>query len=120
MGTGMTALRCTVTLDGRPLPGAKVVFEPEPFLGDEIKTAFSNTNEFGDAGPSIPPEDRPAPNLPGGINFGLYKVRITKDVNGKESLPAIYNTDTTLGYEVAYDDPGMMSNNIVFALKSAN
>ena len=32
-GTGLTTTRCIVTRNGKPLPGAKVVFEPEAFLG---------------------------------------------------------------------------------------
>jgi hypothetical protein len=119
MNTGMTSVRCHITLDGQPLPGATMTLEPEPFLGDEIKTAFATSNPFGDVSPTIPPEDRPDPTLPGGAHFGLYKVRISRIVDGKETLPARYNTETTLGQEVSYDDPGMASNNIRFALKSA-
>lgn len=114
MGTAMVFVSCTVTLDGKPLPGAKVIFEPESFLGSDIKTAFGTTNEAGQAGIVIPPEDRPDPTLPGGIQFGLYKVRITKDgVN----IPARYNTETILGQEVAYDAPSLKNETIVFALK---
>ena len=39
-------------------------------------------------------------------------------VNGKETLPARYNTDTTLGQEVSYDDPGVKNRNVIYALKS--
>jgi hypothetical protein len=118
MRTGMASVRCHITLDGQPLVGAKVVFEPEAFLGDEIKTAFGTTNQFGDAAPTIPPQQRPAPNLPGGAHFGLYKVRISKIVGDKETIPARYNTQTILGQEVSYDDPGMKNNNMAFALKT--
>jgi hypothetical protein len=118
MHTGLASVRCHITLEGQPLAGAKVVFEPESFLGSEIKTAVGTTNQFGDAAPTIPPEERPAPNLPGGAHFGLYKVRISKSVNGRETLPARYNTETILGQEVSYDDPGMKNNNLGFALKS--
>ena len=118
MSTGMTSVRCHITLDGRPLPRATVTLEPEAFLGDEIKSAFATSNPYGDVSPTIPPEDRPDPTLPGGVHFGLYKVRISRIVNGKETLPARYNTETTLGQEVSYDDPGMASNNIRFELQS--
>jgi hypothetical protein len=120
MQTGMTSVRCHVTLDGEPLAGATVRFEPEAFLGDEIKAAVGITNPFGDAAPSIPPQDRPAPNVPGGAHFGLYKVRISKIENGKETIPARYNTDTTLGQEVSYDDPAMKKMGLTFALKSGH
>jgi hypothetical protein len=118
MKTGMTGITCKVTLDGQPIPGAKVVFEPEPFLGDEIKAASSTTNSHGDVSPVVAKEDRPDPSVPGGIYFGFYRVRITRpDQNGKESIPARYNTDTTLGYEVSYDNPAF-SRGHEFALKS--
>ena len=118
MKTGLASVRCHVTLDGRPLAGAKVVFEPETFLGGEVKTATGVTNQYGDAAPTVPPEDRPAPNLPGGVHFGLFKVRISKDANGAEMLPVRYNTETVLGQEISYDDPGMVNNNMTFTLKS--
>jgi hypothetical protein len=115
---GMTSIRCHVTLDGEPLTGATVTFEPEPFLGDEIKAAVGVTNPFGDAAPTIPKEQRPDPKLPGGIHLGLYKVRISKMVNGKETIPARYNAETTLGQEVSNDDPAVQRMNMTFDLKS--
>lgn len=115
---GLASVRCHVTLDGKPLVGAKVVLEPETFLGDEVKTASGETNAYGDVGPSIPPDQRPDPTLPGGAHFGLYKVRISKQAGGKEIVPARYNTATELGQEVSYDDPGMVNGNLHFALTS--
>jgi hypothetical protein len=118
MESGMTSVRCRVTLDGQPLEGAKVIFEPELFLGDEVKAAYGTTNPYGDVAPSIPPEDRPSPDLPGGAHFGLYKVKISKIVDGKETIPPRYNEETILGQEVSYDDPAMKSMNMKFALES--
>jgi hypothetical protein len=118
MRTGLTSVRCHVTLDGQPLAGADVVFEPEAFLGDEIKAALAKTNPYGDAAPTVPPEERPEPDLPGGVHFGLYRVRISKATNGRELLPSRYNSQTILGQEVSYDDPAMQNNNMAFALKS--
>jgi hypothetical protein len=118
MRTALASVRCQVTLDGRPLAGAQVVFEPEPFLGEQIKKASGTTNQLGDAAPTIADEDKPDPKLPGGVHFGLYKVRISKLTNGREIIPARYNTDTILGQEVAYDDPAIKNNNMAFALKS--
>ncbi len=37
---------CRVTMGGRPLSGAIVVFEPEPFLGDVFQTATGTTDEL--------------------------------------------------------------------------
>ena len=118
MRTGLASVRCHVTLDGQPLVGAKVVFDPEPFLGNEIKTAAGTTNQFGDAAPTISAEERPDPTLPGGVHFGLYRVRISKLSAGQEAIPARYNAQTTLGQEVAYDDPEMNANNMSFDLES--
>jgi len=120
MKTGLASVRCQVTLDGRPLADAEVVFEPEPFLGDYVKRASSTTNSLGDVAPTVSKEDRPNPTLPGGVHFGLYKVRVSKVVNGKETIPARYNTETILGQEVSYDDPALISNNMAFALKSGS
>jgi hypothetical protein len=118
MQTGMTNAGCTVTLDGQPLTEAKVTLEPEAFLGDEIKTAFGTTDGRGYTSLSIPKDQRPDPKLPGGTHFGLYKVRVSKIVNSKETIPARYNTETILGQEVSYDDPGMKRNNIRYELKT--
>jgi hypothetical protein len=118
MLTGMTSVACHVALNGQPLAGAKVTLEPEAFLGDEIKAAYGTTNQFGDTSLAIPKEQRPDPKLPGGAHFGLYKVRISKLENGKETIPARYNSETILGQEVSYDDPGMKSNNVQYVLKT--
>jgi hypothetical protein len=120
MQTGMTSMGCRVMLNGQPLVGAKVTLEPEAFLGDEIKPAFGTTNPVGATSLSIPKDQRPDPKLPGGAHFGLYKVRISKVVDGKETIPARYNTETILGQEVSYDDPGMKSNDIRYELKTDN
>jgi hypothetical protein len=120
MKAGLTSVRCKVVMDGEPLGGATVTFDPEPFLGDQVKPATGVTGMTGETMPTIKPEDRHSPKDPGGVQFGLYKVRISKMVNGKESIPARYNTDTTLGQEVAYDDPSIANRNMQFTLKSGN
>ncbi len=115
-GTGLTTVGCRVDLNGRPLGGAEVVFEPEGFLGDGLPTAIGTTNRFGMASPSVPKEKRPTPDSPPGLPLGLYKVRISKMVSGKEMIPSRYNTETTLGQQVSYDDPAIAGNNVVFSL----
>jgi hypothetical protein len=107
-----------VTLNGQPLEGANVVFEPEPFLGDEVKAAYGTTNQYGDVAPSIRPEDLPSPDLPGGAHFGLYKVKISRIVDGKETIPPRYNEQTILGQEVSYDDPAIKSMIVRFDLEN--
>jgi hypothetical protein len=120
MKTALASAPCKVTLDGEPLGGATVTFDPESFLGDEIKHAIGTTNPYGQTSPSVPAEERPDPKSPGGTYFGLYKVRISKMVGGKETIPARYNTQTILGQEISYDDPGVKSLSIVYALKSGS
>ncbi len=85
----------TVYLDGKWLEGATVTFEPEPFLGPSYRSHQGETDRNGDA--VLEAELKGYP----GIYVGLYRVRISKKVNGKEIVPARYNTDTELGREVA-------------------
>jgi len=118
MQTGLASWRCRVTLDGQPLTGARVVLEPEPFLGTHIKQASGDTNPFGDVSPSVAREELPDPSLPGGVHFGLYRVRITKAAGGKESLPSRFNAETNLGCEVAYDEPSMKNNDVRIELET--
>src|SRR4051794_595598 len=59
MKTGMTSVGCHVTFNGLPVEGAKVTLEPEKFLGDEIKTAYGTTDQFGATSLSIPKDQRP-------------------------------------------------------------
>ena len=102
----------TVYLDGRPLEGATVTFEPEPFLGPSYHPHRGQTSSVGAA-----QLDAELQAYPGGIYVGLYRVRISKMVNGTETVPARYNTATELGREVA---GGIRDSreSIVFRLKS--
>jgi len=102
---GRMSGQCLVTYRGEPLSGAKVVFDPEEFLGDEIKPATGTTDEYGMAMISIEtdPDD---PNDVPGIAPGLYLVRITSD---QIDLPPRYNTETVLACEMAQDNMAMQS-----------
>jgi hypothetical protein len=90
---------CRVIYNGRPVANAKVVFDPEEFLGDEIKEATGTTDANGMASVSIAvdPDDESAAR---GVAPGFYLVRITSD---QMNIPAKYNTETTLGCEMAQD-----------------
>jgi hypothetical protein len=109
-GTGGTELGCNVSYQGKPLAGATVVFEPEPYLGSDIQTAEGVTSNYGSANLGIPAEKVPAAlrsiKL---IQYGTFKVRITHPTI---KIPAKYNTETTLGYET---HPGERS--VSFTLK---
>ncbi len=114
-GFGLTTLRARVSLDGQPLEGATVTFLPEEFLGSDIQKAIGNTAKSGSAGMSI--EHPPTPGMRG-VQPGLYRVEISKMVDGKETIPAKYNTQTTLGVEVAQDSATISQGTAVFELKS--
>lgn len=100
---GLTRVMARVQLSGRPLPGAKIHFEPEAFYDGAIQPAEGVTNSKGLARMSIPaellPEDQHGIH---GMHFGTYKVIIT---HPQKVLPAKYNTDTILGYETVVGDP---------------
>jgi hypothetical protein len=115
---GIMPLGMTFTLNGRPLDGATITFEPEPFLGDDIKAAVGETTLGGSAMPSVPADQRPTNDTPAGLALGLYRVHVSKKVNGQETIPARYNTETTLGQEISMDDPAVASQKVRFDLKS--
>ncbi len=86
----------TVYLDGKPLPGATVTYEPEPFLGPSYHPHQGQTDPAG-----ATQLDAELKDFPGSIYVGLYRVRISKKENGRETLPPRYNTESELGCEVA-------------------
>jgi len=95
---GVMSVTCQVRFGGRPLPDAKLVFEPEKFLGENMKAAEAQTDQQGNAMPSIPGGEYP------GMSPGLYKVRVTSD---KVKIPPKYNTETVLAVEIANDSNDM-------------
>jgi hypothetical protein len=88
-----------VTLDGKPLEGALVTWEPEPYLGSNYHPLSGTTRSSGYAAISPALEGFP------GIYPGLYTVRISRKVEGRETIPARYNEKSILGREVAPDVP---------------
>ena len=94
---GRGVVRCFVSRNGQPLPGAEVKFVPEKFLGDDIQTAAGVTDARGLALVHAPPEKGERP----GVTPGFYRVEITKP---GLAVPARYNTNTTLGAEISSDD----------------
>jgi hypothetical protein len=96
--TNRMSVRCIVKHGGRPLPGAKVTFTPEVFLGPDFKPGSGVSDQFGIA--TITPNDGGFPGMPP----GFYRIQVTKD---GEPIPARYNTATVLGHEVAVDAADM-------------
>ena len=92
------AITCSVTLNGLPLEGANLTFVPEKFLGTGIPVAKGVTDK---AGMAVMLSE--GPENVRGVSFGFYRVEISKQQGGRESLPAKYNAQTTLGIEVAQD-----------------
>ncbi len=115
---GLTTFGFAATLDGRPLEGAIVTFEPEAFLGDEIQPAVATTDMLGTGGPSIAKENRPTPTTPPGVSLGIYKVKFSKIVDGQETIPPIYNENTIFGIEVAPDVSDILNRRIRYVLKT--
>lgn len=109
-GTGATQLACVVTYQGKPLSGAKIVLEPEPYLGNDIQPAEGVTSSYGSADVGMPADKAPAAlkdmKL---IQYGTFKVRVTHPTI---AIPAKYNTETTIGYETIPGQP-----TVSFALK---
>jgi hypothetical protein len=102
-GTGGTQLSCLVTYKKKPLGGAEVVLEPEPYLGSEVQTARGTTNGSGSAQLAIPAEYLPSHlQRMKAVHYGTFKVRIT---HPSISIPAKYNTETELGYETEIGNP---------------
>jgi hypothetical protein len=99
----LSRLSATVLLDRRPLGGATIRLVPEPYLGEEIKQAVGTTRKGGSGSVAVADEDLPD-NQKGirGIHSGTYRVEIT---HPEISIPAKYNTETTLGYETKPGDP---------------
>ncbi len=115
---GVMTVSCTVTLDGRQVTDATVTFEPESFLGSNIQAGVADIGPGGGGTVTIPKDKRPATDTPPGVQLGFYRVRISKLANGQESIPAMYNKETTLGQQVAPDDPAVAGQRVRFALTS--
>lgn len=88
-----------VAMDGKPLEGATVTYEPEAFLGPAYEATSGVTDEDGVAEIAGPDPEYP------GLHLGVYRVRISKKSGGAETIPARYNAETTLAKEVAPDAP---------------
>jgi hypothetical protein len=110
-GTVAILVPVTVFLDDQPLPGATVTFEPEAFMGPAYTASSGVTDKAGNCAPA---GDDPTYR---GVHPGLYRVTISKKVNGVEVLPARYNTATELGKEVANDLP-RANRQFIFRLTS--
>jgi hypothetical protein len=96
---GIVRVQCLVKVKGQPLDGATITLEPETFMQGAVSAATGVTRG-GSAALDVSEEVRPHPNAHG-VQTGLYLVRVSKIVNGKETIPPKYNEHTVLGCEIA-------------------
>ncbi|MEM7313824.1 MAG: hypothetical protein AAF497_11800 [Planctomycetota bacterium] len=111
-GVSLINLTCQVSMSGKPLEGATVTYEPEEFMGGAVTPATGVTDIDGLAG--LKCEYAAQNGFPNGLSLGFYKVCVSKQDGGKESVPSKYNTATTLGRVVTAND---RINNLEFKLK---
>ena len=97
---GLMPFSCRVTLDGKPLAEATVTLVPEKFLGSNVQPATGVTGEQGMAMLSVAKDKLADPKL-SGVHVGLYRIEVSKQQGGSETIPARYNVNTQLGQEVA-------------------
>ncbi|WP_148074729.1 EF-hand domain-containing protein [Bythopirellula goksoeyrii] len=103
---GIRTLDVEVTIGARPLQGAEVRFVPESYLGDGPKVASGTTDSKGFAKISVAVDELPDDLRKArmrGLFGGTYKIEVTHPTL---KVPATYNTETTLGEEVARDTIG--------------
>jgi hypothetical protein len=112
---GSFSFTCEVYFRGLPAQGATVTFEPLPCMGEEFTPATGTTDNVGATRPALAVEHRPEPDLEI-LWSGLYQVRISKVQNGREMIPAKYNTQTTLGQEVGPGTRSMRTGGVRYML----
>ncbi|MBU0716914.1 MAG: hypothetical protein KJ749_01590 [Planctomycetes bacterium] len=94
----MVAVNCSVVRNGRPLPGARVTFVPEKFLGPNIKPASGTSNDAGRVDLAVE-----GAQVQGMCHCGFFRVEVSKKEGGRELIPAKYNSQTVLGEEIVED-----------------
>lgn len=105
--TGGLPAAIQVTYKGKPLAGADVVFEPEPFLDGVIFPAKGVTSASGRS-------ELACSKLPFGAQAGFYRVKFTSP---DQTIPAKYNTATEIGAEVSNESSGIVRGRFQFDLK---
>lgn len=102
-GAGLVAMTCDVRRGGQPIEGATVKFIPEGFLAGAVNTATGVTGPDGSATPSVADDDLPQ-EIRGkvrGVPSGVFRVEVT---HPSISIPAKFNTETTVGRLVTRRD----------------
>ncbi|TWT33724.1 EF hand [Posidoniimonas corsicana] len=114
-GVGFRRLDLKVLMDGRPLAGAEVTFEPEVFMTSWAKPATATTDSSGMAKISVSADDLPAA-LKGrgdgirGVCVGAYRVKVT---HPSKKIPAAYQAGDALGIETSREGAGPIAEIVV-------
>ncbi|MDZ4782518.1 MAG: hypothetical protein SGJ19_19905 [Planctomycetia bacterium] len=94
-GVARKMFTAQLLLDGRPLDAAEVKFIPEKFMLGAVVEGTGTSNDSGGVTMTSPGADPP------GIGVGFYRVEVSKkDTSGKETVPAKFNTESSVGIEV--------------------
>ena len=92
--TALQSVSGPVRWNGRPLTQVNVTLVPDPIF-ENLEPASGVTDESGIVDFQIDGEELP------GVRPGLYRIEVSKkNENGKELMPAKYNTNTELGIEI--------------------
>jgi hypothetical protein len=103
-------MQTDVSVEVTPTAGpgrATVTLVPEKFMGPSVKSASTVTDEAGTGYFKTEGSDYVQ------VALGYYRVEVSKKVQGREVIPAKYNTKTVLGQEVSPDVEGRGSVNTV-------
>jgi hypothetical protein len=111
---GLVNCSFTITLDGKALQKADVELVPEAICGGTLPRCKGKTDDLGRVTLSPVADDPNAKSTQGlpGVPPGLYKVIV---VHPKLSNLTKYNSQTTLGIQVAPDDPDLMRLNMALS-----
>jgi hypothetical protein len=94
-------VRYAILLDGRPVEGATVTLVPEKFFQGGIPVAAASSNAEGIVEPTMEFGEEYAVGTLSGVRPGIYRIEISKKgADGRELIPARYNSNTQLGREV--------------------
>lgn len=100
---GLVGVNVKVSLDGRPLDGARLVLTPEKFLGSALKQATCVSGRDGLCW------FRVSDDLPG-VQPGIYRIEVYKtSVDGKETIPPRYNSESIFGIDAGADSPALLN-----------
>jgi hypothetical protein len=92
---GLVGVNCRVVKGGAPVADVEVKFIPEKFFGTAISGGTGKSDKNGSV--EIRTEGKSLP----GLAPGFYRVELSKkDGGGAETMPAIYNEKSILGYQI--------------------